>query len=128
VSERPLRLLAVEDQPVNVALLRAVLSRATDSPLHAAQLTVATSLAEARAVLQRSAFDLVLLDVGLPDGNGLELMTDIGAHAPRPRVLVLTASALPADEAAARDWGADAFLAKPYEPRTLLTALHSLSG
>jgi CheY-like chemotaxis protein len=122
-----LRLLAVEDQPANVALLHAVLARARDTPLRDARLSVAGSLAEARAFIVREAFDIVLLDVRLPDGDGLELARDLARAPERPRVVVLTANALPADEAAARAAGADAFIAKPYQPSALLATLRDLA-
>lgn len=122
-----LRILAVEDQPINVALLRAVLTRTPHATLRDAHLSVAGSLAEARAWISREAFDVVLLDVRLPDGDGLELARDLALAPRRPRIVVLTANALPADEAAARAAGADAFIAKPYQPSALLATLRDLA-
>lgn len=50
----------------------------------------ADSLASARAVLQRETFDVVILDKGLPDGDGIELLTEIKASHPSTVVIVLT--------------------------------------
>lgn len=122
-----LRLLAVEDQPANVALLRAVLGRSSAPELNAARLAVAGTLAEARALLAGEPFDLVLLDVRLPDGNGLDLAREVADRPGRPRVVVLTANALPGDETAARDAGADAFIPKPYQPSVLVATLLDLA-
>jgi CheY-like chemotaxis protein len=122
-----LRLLAVEDQPANVALLRAVLGRSSAPELRNAQLAVAGTLAEARAVLAGQPFDLVLLDVRLPDGNGLDLARELADRPQRPRIVVLTANALHSDETAARDAGADAFIPKPYQPSLLVSTLLDLA-
>jgi CheY-like chemotaxis protein len=129
MTPAPLRLLAVEDQPANVALLRAVLSRAAEPELRTAEMAVAGSLAEARAALRGAGdVDVVLLDVRLPDGSGLELLPSIAEREPRPGVVVLTANALPGDAEAARAAGADAFVAKPYEPRMLTTTILELAS
>lgn len=123
-----LRILAVEDQAPNVALLRASLRRAADSRLADAELAVAGTLAEARFEIMRGRFDVVILDMRLPDGNGLELARELHALQPPPAIVVVTANALPADEAAAREAGADEFVAKPYEPRALLELLARIAG
>ncbi|HEX9701762.1 MAG TPA: response regulator, partial [Rhodospirillales bacterium] len=61
------RLLYVEDEPDLVALLSALLGNDI-------QVVAAATLAEAKARLARERFDLVILDVGLPDGSGLDLL------------------------------------------------------
>ncbi len=53
---------------------------------------LATSLREARARVALERFDVVLLDIGLPDASGWELLADIRAHQPQTRVVVLTGS------------------------------------
>jgi two-component system, OmpR family, KDP operon response regulator KdpE len=69
--------------------------------------------------------DLLLLDVHLPDGLGLDLAAELQrGPADRPAIVALTASALPADQQAALAAGCDAFLAKPY-PATALVSLCS---
>ena len=122
-----LRLLAVEDQPANVALLRAVLGRSGAPALNDAHLAVAGTLAAARALLAAESFDLVLLDVRLPDGNGLDLARELADRSRPPRIVVLTANALPGDETSAREAGADAFIPKPYQPSLLVATLLDLA-
>jgi CheY-like chemotaxis protein len=118
------RFLVVEDDPTNLILLRTVLSRAPDAPLREASLTAVGTLAAARRAVAADPFDLVLLDVRLPDGNGLDLARDIRASGlePQPRILVLSASVLEAERDAALDAGGDHFLAKPYLPGELQRA------
>ena len=123
-----LALLAVEDQPANVALLRALLTRSNVPELRAATFDVAGTLIDAQAALETRRYDVVLLDIRLPDGDGLDLAR---AHAGRPdgpRFLVITANALPGDEESALAAGADLFMAKPYEPSALATNILRLAG
>jgi two-component system, OmpR family, KDP operon response regulator KdpE len=127
-TESALRILAVDDDPVNRSLIRAIVSRATDVSIRGATLHEATNLAEARSVLGREAIDILLLDVHLPDGLGLDLAADL-RHDGRagPAILALTASVLPADQQAALDAGCDAFLAKPYAASALVATIAELA-
>jgi CheY-like chemotaxis protein len=112
-------ILAVEDEPRNAALLRAVLEPA------GYRLAIADSLAAARAWLAAEHPDLVLLDIGLPDGSGLDLARDLRSSPTTAELPILVASArvLAADQEAASQAGANAFLAKPIRPRVLLDAV-----
>jgi two-component system KDP operon response regulator KdpE len=123
-----LAILAVDDDPVNMSLIRAILSRASDPAIRAATLNEATTLAEARGVLDREPVDILLLDVHLPDGLGLELATDLRRDGGRDLAIVaLTASVLPADQQAALAAGCDAFLAKPYGAAALVAIISELA-
>jgi two-component system, OmpR family, KDP operon response regulator KdpE len=120
-------ILVVEDEEPNRALLRAVLARATDERLAGVTLLEAPDLTTARAILATNHVDLVLLDVRLPDGNGLSLiMDDAGRQAESPPFVVLSASVLPTERAAAMSMGAAGFLAKPYRPADLIKAVADL--
>jgi two-component system KDP operon response regulator KdpE len=123
-----LRILAVDDDPVNRSLIRAIVSRATDPSIREATLHEATTLGEARRVLEQESIDILLLDVHLPDGLGLDLATELRNDGrARPAILALTASVLPADQQAALDAGCDAFLAKPYAASALLATIGELA-
>jgi two-component system KDP operon response regulator KdpE len=115
--------LLVEDEELNRVLVRAILARATNDVIRAVELLEAASLESARSALDGRPVDVVLLDVNLPDGNGLTLATDLAAQAYRPRVIALTASVLPHERAAAMSAGCDAFLDKPYAAQDLLNVL-----
>jgi two-component system KDP operon response regulator KdpE len=120
---RPNSILILDDDLVNRSLIRAILTRADHPSIRQATLREAGSLAEARAILDREVVDLLLLDVHLPDGLGLTLAADLSRdRSGRPAILALTASVLPADQRAALDAGCDAFLAKPFPARDLITA------
>jgi two-component system, OmpR family, KDP operon response regulator KdpE len=139
------RILHVEDEEVNRALVRAVLDVTREPALRTVELVEATSLSQARALAASAPPHVVLLDVLLPDGTGLELAREL-RHAPgpgpagssgssgsagssarpsgsRPRVIALTAGVLPEQQAAAMEAGCDAFLRKPFTAEQLVRAL-----
>ena len=121
------RVLLVEDNELNRALVRAILARTTEPRLQGADLTEAETLAAARSALAAGEYDLVLLDVHLPDGNGLAVAQDLaGRGGARPAIVALTAAALPREQAAALDAGCDTFLAKPYTSGELVAAMVKL--
>jgi len=121
------RILALEDDVVIRSLIRAVLAQADDAAISGATLLEAGSLGEARRMLASESIDLLLLDIHLPDGLGLELAAELrGDPADRPAILALTASVLPAQQQAALDSGCDAFLAKPYPAAALIALCREL--
>jgi two-component system KDP operon response regulator KdpE len=123
VSE-PHRILLVEDEELNRMLVKAVLARAAVAAVRDAQLVDAETLGAARERLADTAFDLILLDLNLPDGNGLTLARELAASgAPRPPVVAVTASVLPQDQKAALDAGCDDFLDKPYAAADLVATI-----
>jgi DNA-binding response OmpR family regulator len=121
------RILVVEDQLTNRLLLRAVFARATDPTLKAATLLEAETVAAARAILERERVDLILLDVRLPDGSGLDLAGELRDRGDkRPRIIILSASVLEMERTAALDAGGDAFMGKPFRPVELLQLIADL--
>jgi len=128
-ADRPLGLLLVEDEEMNRILLRAVLGRAAEAWIRGAIVFEAASLAATRALLADPSMhiDVALLDVQLTDGSGLDLVREIVARVPRPKVVVMTAGVLLPQREAAERAGCDAFLSKPYMPHELLDTLATLS-
>ena len=108
-------ILVVEDNPANLLLVKAV--------LRLAKMTVveATTAAIARRVVQEAVPDLVLMDVRLPDGDGLQLTRELKASPATAGIpiLVLTAHAMKGDGEAAAAAGCDGFITKPIDTRTL---------
>jgi two-component system KDP operon response regulator KdpE len=123
----PARILLVEDNELNRSLVNAIVARTRHPALRGARLVEAPNLAQARAALPAEPFDVVLLDVHLPDGSGLALAQELTAQpGPRPAIVALTAAALPREQAAAMEAGCDAFLAKPYTSGELVEAIARL--
>ena len=114
-------ILHVEDEAPNRALLRAVFSRTSVEAVRDATLLEAPDLETARRLLDQEPVDILLLDVRLPDGNGLDLARALRDGGPRrPVVIVMSASVLPSERDTAIMSGADYFLAKPYVPARLV--------
>ena len=120
-------ILLVEDEELNRTLVKAVLSRAGDDAVRSATVLDATTLSAARDRLRAGDIDLVLLDMNLPDGNGLNLARELAAgllpEGKRPTVVAVTASVLPQDRAAAIEAGCDDFLDKPYAAADLVATV-----
>jgi two-component system KDP operon response regulator KdpE len=87
--------------------------------------TLAAGGAEALRRLEGCAPDVVVLDMMMPDMNGLEVCRRIREHSRVP-VLMLTVKDSPADKVAALDMGADDYLTKPFQTDELLARLRAL--
>ena len=122
-----MRVLIVEDDPGIAKGLLSVLRHAGHAVDHCA------TLARAWAALLVEPFDLVLLDLGLPDGDGGELLQRIRRQAaradatalPHPDlpVLIMTARDAVPDRIAGLDQGADDYLVKPFDADELLARM-----
>jgi DNA-binding response OmpR family regulator len=89
---------------------------------------VAGSLGQGRERLAADAFDALVLDLMLPDGDGLDLCRELRSN-PRTRqlpLLMLTARGEPMDRIVGLELGADDYLPKPFEPRELLARVKAL--
>jgi CheY-like chemotaxis protein len=122
------RILLVEDEELNRALVRAVLARADVAAVREAEVLIAPSLAAARASLDTEDVDLILLDMNMPDGHGLSLAREVAGgdllgDRPKPAVVAVTASVLPQDREAALEAGCDGFLDKPYAAADLVATV-----
>lgn len=73
-----------------------------------------SSLAKARETLAEDRFDLLILDVNLPDGSGLDLLRQIRAGGAPTPVILLTANDLELDEVTGLEAGADDYITKPF--------------
>lgn len=84
-------------------------------------------LAEARSVLHESLPDLIILDLGLPDGEGHALLQDLRIEEAELPVLVLSARDALHERLRSLDGGADDFLLKPFALEELLSRLRALT-
>ena len=106
--ERRTRVMVVEDHADFRDLMEVLLSNQPDIKLVAQ----AGSLAEARAHAATCEFDVAVLDLGLPDGDGVDLIADLRQANPDVGVLILSASLDPGGIEKARREGADEILDK----------------
>jgi signal transduction histidine kinase/HPt (histidine-containing phosphotransfer) domain-containing protein len=116
----PLRILVAEDNAVNVKLITIILGRLGYRP------DVAGNGLEAIAALRRQPYDVVLMDVQMPQMDGVEATRLICQEWPndrRPRIIALTAGVTPQERQACLDAGMEEFLDKPIVPMQLVQAL-----
>ena len=112
-----MRVLIVEDDQGIAGGLSATLRAAGYA------VDVSSTLASASSALAVEAFDLILLDLGLPDGDGLHWLRRLRGRGVMVPVLILSArDALP-DRVAGLDEGADDYLVKPFVPEELLARM-----
>ncbi len=116
------RLLLIDDDARLTAMLGDYLRGAGLS------VDTAASLAAGREKLAAQPFDALVLDLMLPDGDGLDLCRELRADS-RTRqlpLLMLTARGEPMDRIVGLELGADDYLGKPFEPRELLARIKAL--
>ncbi|MDO6387736.1 response regulator [Uliginosibacterium sp. 31-12] len=87
--------------------------------------TPAHSIAEGERLLRSEAFEALILDAMLPDGDGFELCRRLREHSALP-IIMLTARGEEVDRIVGLELGADDYLPKPFSPRELLARLHAL--
>jgi DNA-binding response OmpR family regulator len=119
-QRHPLRILVAEDNPVNVKLITILLGRM------GYQADVVGNGLEALAALKRQSYDVVLMDVQMPQMDGTTAARSICRNSgagPRPRIVALTAGVMPEERRACLDAGMDEFLVKPIEPEKLVDVL-----
>ena len=88
---------------------------------HGFSFLIATSVRDARRMWSEA--ELVLLDLGLPDGDGLELCSELAGRVP---LIVVSARGDEADRVVALEFGADDYLAKPFSTRELVARCRSV--
>jgi two-component system OmpR family response regulator len=120
LKEPSVRVLLVEDD--------LPLAEALASYLRSKHFTVdhVSSLREARAAVPVAAWDAVLLDLNLPDGDGLSLIGKVRQHSRETAILLLTARDQVSDRIRGLDAGADDYLVKPFDPDELMARLRAV--
>jgi len=113
------RILLIEDDPRLAEMVQSYLGEAGFS------VTVASNGSAGIALQARDVFNALILDLMLPDMDGLEVCRRIRAKADTP-ILMLTARGEAMDRVVGLELGADDYLPKPFEPRELLARLRAI--
>src|SRR5712692_1634794 len=120
-----IRVLIVDDHQVLTDALATILASEPDLQV----LGVAATCAGTRELLARTCPDVLLLDVSLPDGDGLSLVPDSRRWCPQSRILVLTSFADDATLLRAIEMGVDGFVAKNRPLTEVIAAIrHAMEG
>ncbi len=106
MSDQP-SILVVEDNPTTQRILSVALASEGYRPL------LSAGVAQAQMIARDKKPDLFLIDLGLPDGDGIMLIHSLRKWTAKP-IIVLTAESNEADKVAALDAGADDYLTKPF--------------
>lgn len=117
------KILLVDDHQMVLEMLQSFLSRFVDPK----NISLAKSAREAEAAIQESRPELVLLDLCLPDSDGIGVAQRIHDEYPEIRVLILTALVDPDSVVRALDAGASGYLLKTCPTSELLTAIQTIS-
>jgi two-component system, OmpR family, copper resistance phosphate regulon response regulator CusR len=112
-------LLVEDDAPLAASLLQGL--KENDFPA-----VWAASIRLARECLPQEAFDIIILDLGLPDGDGIDLLHEIRQSRPKAPILILTARDEVSDRVKGLDAGADDYLTKPFAFSELVARLRAL--
>lgn len=113
-------ILLVEDDDVIADAISSFLSNEGMSVEHV------SSISDAKQIIQKSSFDLCILDLNLPDGSGITWISWLRNKQHSLPVLILTASNSIDDKVAGLKNGADDYLVKPFDLRELLARLYSI--
>ncbi|HET7676407.1 MAG TPA: response regulator [Candidatus Limnocylindrales bacterium] len=116
------KVLIVDDNELNLRLAETVLSHA------GLEVGLARTAAEARRRIAEREWSLILMDLRLPDGRGLDIVREVRADPARrgQRVAALTASAMVGDPGQALEAGCDAYIAKPIDVTTFAQRVREL--
>lgn len=95
-------------------------------PRYGMEVTAVGSCAAARDALQAGRFDLITLDLQLPDGDGLSLARELQEHVNATPIIIVSARREEADRVLGLELGADDYLTKPISPRELLARIRAV--
>jgi DNA-binding response OmpR family regulator len=115
-----MRLLVIEDETRIAELVKAGLARAGFT------VDVVGLCGDARAALAVTSYDAAVVDLGLPDGDGLELLRELRTQGNQTPVLVLTARDAIEERVCGLDSGADDYLVKPFAMTELVARTKAL--
>jgi CheY-like chemotaxis protein len=111
-----MKVLYIEDDAGNIHVMQAI-ARVVNFELHVAQ-----SGQEGVAMLDAS-YDLLLLDIGLPDGNGLTLTEGLRPEYPRLPIIAITANIMPDDRERCLAAGCTDYVSKPFQFEEMVVLL-----
>lgn len=105
--------------------LTTIVTKALRNGLPSAEVLTARSVAEAQLLLAEYKIHFFILDINLPDGNGIDFLCDVRTLLPEARVMMITATPLPQYEAQSRELGVLLFRQKPVDTKEIVRLVRS---
>jgi len=124
-ERHPMKILLAEDNAVNQKLAIRILDRM------GYRVDVAANGLEALASIERQSYDLILMDIQMPEMDGLEATRIIRKKVPQnqqPRIVAMTANAMQGDREMCLAAGMDDYVSKPIQIKDLVAALENIAG
>ena len=115
------KIMVVDDEPHMVELVKAILE------LHKYEVITAYNGKDASEKIAVNLYDFVLLDLGLPDYNGLDLISEARKTGNNAAFIIITARGAVEDKVKGLNLGADDYLAKPFALMELLSRIHAVA-
>ncbi len=113
------RVLVVDDEPEITEILEGYLRKESFDPV------VASTVGSAVAEIEHRAPDLIVLDIGLPDGSGLDVLRKANEGRRIPTIMLTTRNE-EVDRIVGLELGADDYIAKPFSPREVIARIRAL--
>jgi two-component system, OmpR family, alkaline phosphatase synthesis response regulator PhoP len=114
------RVLVLEDEPAVSEVVESYLRRDGFQP------AVCNTVASALESLRQSKPAIMILDLGLPDGSGLDVLRECAARGERVPAIILSARGEESDPIVGLELGADDYITKPFSPRELMARVRAL--
>ena len=124
MNEHPANFLLLED----ISTVQFFIRNALTTLPRPHTLFTAGSLAEARALVKDRTIDLFIVDIGLPDGDGIDFLCEMAVSQPQATAVIVTASANEDNRARAEQLGIVQVLSKPIQRDRLVEAVSKLLG
>ena len=115
-----MKVLLLEDEPAVAQVVDSYLRR------DGYETTLCGTVKDALAALRKSRPEMMILDVELPDGSGLDILRETASTGERVPAIVLTARGEESDRIVGLELGADDYITKPFSPRELMARVHAL--
>lgn len=121
--QNPLKILVAEDNPVNQKLIQRILNKLGYEP------GMVQNGVEALNELEKNDFDVVLMDIQMPEMDGLETTANIRKSSrPQPYIIAMTANAMSEDKEICQQAGMDNYIAKPMKLKEIIDMLKNVSA
>lgn len=116
-----MEVLLIEDDPSVCKVIDTILSKRGD------ELTIKEDAETGEVEARKEKYDIIILDLGLPDGNGMDICKELREEEVETPILILSAEQETEAKIMGLDYGADDYLTKPFDPNELLARMNAIT-